>query len=77
MKIPAGTCYVYPAVISAKKERILEGGQDVPEIWGKIQRELEEMHVSVTGVPYVIGSIDSFSGELREKHFLFWAPVKG
>ena len=77
VKIPAETCYVYPAVISAKKERILEGGQDVPEIWGKIQRELEEMHVSVTGVPYVIGSIDSFSGELREKHFLFWAPVKG
>lgn len=28
VKIPAGLCYVYPAVISARKERTLEGGQE-------------------------------------------------
>lgn len=77
VKIPAGTCYFYPAVISGRRERVLKGGQDVPGIWKKIQRELEEKHLSVSALPYVIGSIDSFSGEQREKHFLFCVPVKG
>ncbi|MCI8607510.1 MAG: hypothetical protein HFG72_12125, partial [Hungatella sp.] len=47
VKIPAGTCYYYPAVISGRKERTLEGGQDVPGIWMKIRRELEESRFSV------------------------------
>ena len=77
VKSPAGTCYYYPAVISGRKERTLEGGQDVPGIWMKIRRELEESRFSVAAQPYVIGSIDTFSGEQREKHFLFCVPVKG
>lgn len=75
VRIPAGKCYFYPAVISTRKERVLEGGQDVPGIWKEIQRELKENGFSVTGRPYVIGSIDSFSGQKREKHFLFCVPI--
>lgn len=77
VKIPAKRCYLYPAVISARKERVLEGGQDVPGIWKEIQKELGEKNLTVAAMPYVVGSIDSFSGEQREKHFLFCVPIYG
>ncbi len=75
VKFPAALCHYYPAVISGRKERDLEGGQDVPYVWREIKKELKGRGLSVSGIPYAIGSIDSFSGEKREKHFLFCTPV--
>lgn len=76
VKIPAAPCYYYPAVICGKKERTQRGGQDVPRIWREIEQEMEERGLSVAEPGYVIGSIDSFSGDLREKHFLFCVPIR-
>lgn len=77
VKIPGGLCFCYPAVISAKKERILEGGREVPGIWEEIERGLDEKGLSAVSPGYVIGSMDSFSGDKRNKHFLFCVPIKG
>jgi len=76
-KIPARLCYYYPAVISGRKERSLKGGQNIPKVWQEIKREMEEKKIPAAGPGYMIGSIDSFSGEQREKHFLFCVPIRG
>ncbi len=77
VKIPAGPCYYYPAVISGRKERTRKGGQDVPYIWREIKKEMKEKGLSPVSSGYVIGSVDSFSGDNREKHFLFCVPILG
>lgn len=77
VKIPAGPCYHYPAAILTKKERIRKGGEDVPPILKMIKREMEEKGLSASSLGYVIGSIDSFAGDRREKHFLFCIPISG
>lgn len=74
-KIAAARCFYYPAVVTCKKERILRGGKDTPRIWQCMKKELEKKHLSATAAPYMIGSIDSFSGDTREKHFLYCVPV--
>lgn len=74
-KIAAAHCFYYPAVVTCKKERILRGGKDTQRIWQCMKKELEKNHLSVTAAPYMIGSIDSFSGDIREKHFLYCVPV--
>ncbi len=74
-KIAAARCFYYPAVVTCKKERILRGGKDTQRIWQCMKKELEKNHLSVTAAPYMIGSIDSFSGDIREKHFLYCVPV--
>lgn len=73
--IPAGSCICIPCCISCEKETSSYALRDNNKMINLIQQELEHISPDSGRDTYVIGGIDSFSGNMREKHFLICIPI--